>query len=96
MGHELGDTLTALWKLDPRTHKSEKRQLHDVTGDVTGGGLQMQDLCIVQGRSCFVIYIDATVLNVDGNILSAISFATRAALHKLPIPHVEVDRHLNF
>lgn len=56
-----------------------------------GAGIDMRAFCIVEGRSCFVLYVDAMVLNVDGNVLGAISIATRAAVEKLAIPNVEVS-----
>eukprot|EP00210_Caulerpa_lentillifera_P005953 g5688.t1 len=77
MGHELADALSQIWK----TNRRSKR----------GGGLNLQDLCILEARSCFVIYIDVAVLSVDGNVLGAISFGILAAIHQLPIPHVEVS-----
>ena len=60
---------------------------------VAGCGLDMRQLGILDDKTCFVIFVDATVLNVDGNVLGAISIATRCALHGLSLPRVEVRRH---
>ena len=57
---------------------------------VAGCGLDMRRLGILDGKTCFVIFVDATVLNVDGNVLGAISIATRCAMHGLSLPRVEV------
>lgn len=54
----------------------------------------MQDLCVLEGKVCFVIYIDVTLLSVDGHTLGAISLGILSAMHQLPIPHVEVRSKL--
>ena len=43
--------------------------------------IDMTKLCIVPGKICWVIYIDAMILDSGGNLFDAISVATRAALH---------------
>lgn len=55
-----------------------------------GGGVSMQDLCVLEGKVCFVIFIDVTLLSVDGHTLGAISLGILSAIHRLPIPQVEV------
>jgi len=50
----------------------------------------MQDLCVLEGKVCFVIFIDVTLLSVDGHTLGAISLGILSAIHRLPIPQVEV------
>lgn len=50
----------------------------------------MSPLGIISGKTCLVIFVDAMVLNVGGNVLDAISFGIRVALSNMPIPHVEV------
>lgn len=57
--------------------------------------MNLPDLCIVEQKFCFVIFVDITVLSVDGNILGAISLGILAAIHRLPVPSVEVD-HTTF
>jgi len=42
--------------------------------------IDMKKLCLVPGRQCWVIYIDALVLDSAGNLFDAISMTTRAAL----------------
>ena len=43
---------------------------HDV-----GGGLDLTALCITQGKVCWQVFVDALVLNADGNALDALSMA---------------------
>lgn len=47
---------------------------------VSGGGLDLKSLCLVPGKTCWVVFVDALVLNDGGNVLDALSIATRAAL----------------
>lgn len=53
-------------------------------------GVDMTPLGIIFGKTCLVIFVDAMVLNVGGNVLDAISFGIRTALTNMPIPHVDV------
>lgn len=46
----------------------------------TGSGLDLQSLCLVPGKTCWIVYVDALVLNDGGNVLDALSIAARAAL----------------
>lgn len=43
--------------------------------------LNLKDLCIIPGKSCWAVHIDAIVLSMDGSILDCLSFAVRAALY---------------
>jgi len=52
--------------------------------------INMKSLCLVTGRQCWVIYIDAMVLDSAGNLFDAISITTRAALFNTKIPKVNV------
>lgn len=45
-----------------------------------GGGLDLKSLCLVPGKTCWLVYVDALVLNDGGNVLDALSMAARAAL----------------
>lgn len=45
-----------------------------------GGGLDLKSLCLVPGKTCWLVYVDALVLNDGGNVLDALSIAARAAL----------------
>jgi exosome complex component RRP42 len=42
--------------------------------------LRLEELSIIPGKQCWIIHVDATVLDSGGNLLDAIVLATRAAL----------------
>ena len=52
--------------------------------------LDLGALKIVAGKTCWVLYIDALLLDLDGAALDATSIAMKAALHDTRIPKVEV------
>lgn len=52
--------------------------------------LDLGALRIVSGKTCWVLYIDALVLDIDGAALDAISIAVKAALADARIPKVEL------
>jgi exosome complex RNA-binding protein Rrp42 (RNase PH superfamily) len=47
-------------------------------------------LCITEGKQCWVLYLDALVLDSDGNLSDALSIAAFAALKTCNIPKIEV------
>lgn len=55
---------------------------------LAGGGLDLTQLSIVSGKTCWVLYVDALVLNMDGNVLDALSLAAKAALADTRVPKV--------
>ncbi|KAJ3415701.1 hypothetical protein HDV05_004379 [Chytridiales sp. JEL 0842] len=55
------------------------------------GGLNLQSLCIIPGSTCWVIYVDALILDYGGNLLDTIFMATRGALQNTLIPKVTVE-----
>ncbi|RKO86997.1 ribosomal protein S5 domain 2-type protein [Blyttiomyces helicus] len=63
------------------------------------GGIDLKALCIVPGSTCWVLNIDALVLDYGGNLLDAIFLAIRGALHNTRIPRATVeysDGHVEF
>lgn len=56
----------------------------------SSGVINTKELCIIPGAQCWVLYIDAMVLNSEGNLIDAVSFATYAALKTTTIPDVKV------
>ncbi|KAJ3277374.1 Exosome complex component RRP42 [Borealophlyctis nickersoniae] len=63
------------------------------------GGLDLKSLCIVPGSTCWILNIDALILDYGGNLLDAILIATRGALHNTRIPRTMVeqsDGHVEF
>lgn len=53
-----------------------------------GGSLDLKSLCMLPGKTCWVVYVDALLLNDGGNVLDALSIAVRAALALTRIPKV--------
>lgn len=53
--------------------------------------LNLTTLSIVHGKSCWIMYIDAVVLSVGGNLLDVLSLAMKAAIADTAIPKVEVS-----
>jgi len=56
----------------------------------TESAIDLTKLCIIPGKVCWILYVDAMVLDSGGNLFDAISVATRAALFNTTIPVVEV------
>ncbi|KAJ1927796.1 hypothetical protein IWQ60_002613 [Tieghemiomyces parasiticus] len=55
------------------------------------GGIDLGKLCIIPKQSCWVLYVDALVLDYDGNLYDALMMATVAALYNARIPQVEIE-----
>ncbi|KAI9312852.1 ribosomal protein S5 domain 2-type protein [Dichotomocladium elegans] len=53
-------------------------------------GLDLSKLCIVPGQQCWVIYVDAIVMDCAGNLFDCIVMAVRAALFDTRIPRTEL------
>lgn len=54
------------------------------------GSLDLKALCIIPGKTCWVLYIDTLILECGGNLFDAISIAIKAALHDTRIPDLTV------
>ncbi|PKY20584.1 ribosomal protein S5 domain 2-like protein [Rhizophagus irregularis] len=65
---------------------NELTQMLDRVLNGPQGGLNLEKLCIIPGQQCWIVYIDAIVLDYAGNILDTIFMATRAALYNTKIP----------
>lgn len=53
--------------------------------------LDFEQLCIEEGKSVWVIYVDIVCLNHDGNIFDACMLAMMAALQDLRLPDTDVE-----
>lgn len=53
--------------------------------------LSLSSLCIEPGKCCWVLYIDATCINYDGNIFDATLLAVVSALLNSVLPHAMLD-----
>ena len=54
------------------------------------GTLDLCSLCVIPGKTCWVLYIDALILECGGNLFDAISIAIKAALHDTRLPDLTV------
>jgi len=52
--------------------------------------IDLKQLSLVSGRQCWVLYVDALVLDSSGNLFDALSIAVRAALSNTQIPKVKI------
>lgn len=52
--------------------------------------INLSSLCLIPKRQCWILYIDALVMDSGGNLFDAISLATRAALYNTMLPKVKV------
>jgi exosome complex component RRP43 len=53
--------------------------------------MNLEQLLVEAGYSCFVLYIDLLCLSFDGNLYDSCIMAINAALLKLKLPHFEID-----
>ena len=84
-----GDELSA--ELSTVVEKSFGVGLGGGQGAASSSALDLASLCILAGKSCWVLYVDALVLDLDGSVVDAISVACRAALEDAKIPKVEIQ-----
>ncbi|KAG5181267.1 ribosomal protein S5 domain 2-type protein [Tribonema minus] len=57
---------------------------------VESGALDLKSLCIIPGRFCWIVYLDVLVLQADGNLLDAASFAAYVAFNTALVPRTTV------
>ncbi|KAJ1653433.1 hypothetical protein IWQ61_006437 [Dispira simplex] len=55
------------------------------------GGIDLGRMCIIPGKACWVLYVDALVLDFDGNLHDALLLAVRGALFNTRIPELNVQ-----
>ncbi|KAF8940260.1 Exosome complex component RRP42 [Dissophora ornata] len=61
-------------------------------GSASGaGGINLSKLCIIPGQQCWILYVDALVLDYGGNLVDAIFMGARAAIFDTRIPKTEVQ-----
>lgn len=53
--------------------------------------VDLESLCILPGKFCWILYVDALVLDLDGSVADAISVACRSALGNARIPGVQIQ-----
>lgn len=63
-------------------------QLQKLVG--SSRAFDLEKLCLIPGQSCWIVYIDALVLDSSGSLLDSISICTRAAFSDTRIPVIDV------
>lgn len=53
--------------------------------------VELEKLCIVEGKLVYTIFVDVNILNVDGNLFDATSFAVVSALRTSKIPEYKIE-----
>ncbi len=53
--------------------------------------IDLEELCIVEGEHCWVVFVDIHVLDHDGNLFDASLMGSVAALATAEVPEVEVE-----
>ena len=54
--------------------------------------IELTDLCIVEGKKVLAIFVDISVLNVDGNLFDAASYAAVTALLTAKMPTYKITK----
>ncbi|GAW06938.1 ribosomal protein S5 domain 2-type protein [Lentinula edodes] len=82
------------FKTGPPTEEAQvlSERLNEVLGN---GMIPLSSLCIYPGKSAWVLYVDATVINYDGNVFDAALLAMVCALKNVSLPHAEFNPELN-
>lgn len=53
--------------------------------------IDLEKLCIIEGKLVYSVFVDVNILNIDGNLFDATSFAVVSALRTTKIPKYEVQ-----
>tara|TARA_Y100000031_G_scaffold53230_1_gene60842 strand:- start:1316 stop:2146 length:831 start_codon:yes stop_codon:yes gene_type:complete len=54
--------------------------------------IELTDLCLVEGKKVLAVFVDISVLNVDGNLFDAASYAAVAALLTAKMPKYKITK----
>jgi len=52
--------------------------------------VDLSSLCIIEGKSVYTVFVDVNIMNVDGNLFDATSYAVVSALRTAKMPKYEV------
>ncbi|TFK69417.1 ribosomal protein S5 domain 2-like protein [Pluteus cervinus] len=80
-------------KFKPGPPTEEAQVLSDKLNEaiVTSGLIPLSSLCIHPGKSAWVLYVDATCINYDGNAFDATLIAMVAALKNTKLPEARYE-----
>jgi len=56
------------------------------------GMIDLTKLCLIEGKAVLAVFVDISVLNVDGNLFDAASYAAVSALLTSKMPKYEVNK----
>mmetsp|Transcript_17972 Transcript_17972/g.26935 ORF Transcript_17972/g.26935 Transcript_17972/m.26935 type:complete len:287 (+) Transcript_17972:1-861(+) len=65
-------------------------QLTSMLNKIVSSAVDKKQLCIISRHQCWVVYVDAIVLDSSGNLSDALSMGTYAALCTTRIPAIKV------
>ncbi|KAF5391036.1 hypothetical protein D9757_003953 [Collybiopsis confluens] len=84
-------------KFKPGPPTEEAQVLSERLNQVLIGNalIPLSSLCISSGKAVWVLYVDATVINYDGNIFDAALITMICALKNVSLPHAEYDPELD-
>ena len=54
--------------------------------------IELTDLCLIEGKKVLAVFVDISVLNVDGNLFDAASYAAVAALLTAKMPKYKITK----
>ncbi|KIY68420.1 hypothetical protein CYLTODRAFT_374405 [Cylindrobasidium torrendii FP15055 ss-10] len=79
------------FKPGPPTEEAQvfSDRLHEAL--TSTGTISLEDLCIQPGKAAWVLFVDATCINYDGNVFDATLLAMIAALKNVTLPKATFD-----
>lgn len=57
---------------------------------LSNGAMDMNSLCIIPGKCCWILHIDALVLECGGNLFDALSIGVKSSLYSTRLPKLEI------
>ncbi|KAK3824623.1 MAG: ribosomal protein S5 domain 2-type protein [Benniella sp.] len=70
---------------------SSSEATESASSSAGAGGINLSKLCIIPGQQCWILFIDALVMDYAGNLMDAIFIGTRAAIFDTRIPKTKVQ-----
>ncbi|KAI1300538.1 Exosome complex component RRP42 [Mortierella claussenii] len=75
----------------PTTLTSQPNSTLSSLSSSGAGGINLSKLCIIPGQQCWILFVDALVMDYGGNLMDAIFMGARAAIFDTQIPKTEVQ-----
>lgn len=82
-----------------RIDQYEYKSIRDVNAElaeaihrILSSSIDKKSLCIIPGKSCWILYVDAVILDYGGNLMDPLMLAIQAAISATPIPKVVINR----